>query len=333
MKLLRWLVYQLRRVLGINHLDRRFDAVENRLKRIGAQGAGHMPDDLSKDTYEILPGTPYSRYAVPIEYPPSRDFKPRWGETKPPIPQLYDWFVDHAADYHAFLGKMKVSAQALSDIPHQFDPSLLPLPAWAGVPYAPFDAVALYTMIQTAKPKRFLEIGSGITTCFAYRAIRDAKLKTTIMSIDPEPRAQIDAICDQVIREGLEICDMALFDQLEAGDILFFDGSHRTFMNSDVTVFMIDVLPRLKPGVIVHVHDINLPYDYPDSFKHWYWNEQYMLAVYLMGNRDRIKPLLPTSFICRDPLFHAALATPMLDIGPLNDGWRGGGAMWFTHKA
>jgi len=103
-------------------------------------------------------------------------------------------------------------------------------------------------------------------------------------------------------------------------------------MNSDVTVFFIDILPRLKPGVIVHIHDIMLPYDYPDSFKHLYWNEQYMLAVYMMGHMGRLVPLAPTAFICRDTEFAAELREPMIDLGPYNDGWLGGGAMWFTAR-
>jgi hypothetical protein len=77
--------------------------------------------------------------------------------------------------------------------------------------------------------------------------------------LDPEPRAQIDALCDTSIRRRLEDCDLSMFDQLEAGDILFFDGSHRVFTNSDVTVFFLELMPRLKPGVIVHIHDIFLP--------------------------------------------------------------------------
>jgi hypothetical protein len=188
-------------------------------------------------------------------------------------------------------------------------------------------------MVQSHKPQLYLEIGSGITTCFTHRAIRDANLATRIISIDPQPRAKIDSICDEIIRDGLETCDLALFDRLQSGDILFFDGSHRVFMNSDVTVFMIDVLPRLKPGVIVHVHDINLPWDYPASFRNWYWSEQYILAVYLMANKGRINPLLPTTFVCRDDAFFAEFAEPLLDLGELNDGWRGGGAMWFTHTS
>ena len=282
---------------------------------------------------QILPGTPYSRYATPIEYLPSRDFSPRWGGSRPPIAQLESWFRAHADNYHALVGDIRAAAVALAGIPLEFDAAQLPTPAWHGVPYAPFDSALLYAMVRKYAPATYLEIGSGITTCFAHRAIRDAGMATQIVSIDPEPRARIDAICDTVIRDGLETCDLSLFDQLRANDILFFDGSHRSFMNSDVTVFFIDVLPRLRPGVIVHIHDIMLPYDYPDSFKQWYWNEQYLLAVYLMGNRARLEPLAPTAFICRDPAFEAEFSQPMLDLGAYNDGWRGGGAMWFTHRA
>jgi hypothetical protein len=103
-------------------------------------------------------------------------------------------------------------------------------------------------------------------------------------------------------------------------------------MNSDVTVFFIDVLPRLKPGVIVHLHDILLPWDYPDSFKQWYWNEQYMLAVYMMNARDRLNPLLPTAWISRSQEFVSFFRTPLLDLGSpaANESWKHGGSMWFT---
>jgi predicted O-methyltransferase YrrM len=287
---------------------------------------------VPEQALEILPGTPYSRYAIPVEYRPSRDFSPRWGASRPAVRQLEDWFRGHSAEYHALLREIRASAQALKAIPVEFDPARLPEPAWHGVPYAPFDAATLYTMIRTYRPETYLEIGSGITTCFTHRAIRDNGLSTRIVSIDPEPRASIDSICSSVVRSGLETCDLEVFSRLEANDVVFFDGSHRAFMNSDVTVFFIDILPRLKPGVIVHIHDIMLPYDYPDSFKHWYWNEQYMLAVYMMGHMGRLVPLAPTAFICRDTEFAAELREPMIDLGPYNDGWLGGGAMWFTAR-
>jgi hypothetical protein len=288
-----------------------------------------MTDELT-----ILPANPYAKYAVPIEYLPSRDLQPRWGSTRPPIMLLHDWFRAHTTDYRAFLEEMARSVPALSAIPRDFRLELLPEPVWFGVAFAPFDSLALYTMMRLRNPKTYVEIGSGISTCFAAKAVRDHGLHTRIVSIDPQPRAVIDSVCDEIVREGLENCDTEQFADLIAGDILFVDGSHRSFMNSDVTVFMIDVLPRLKPGVIVHVHDITLPWDYPVMFTNWYWNEQYLLAAYMIGARERLDPILPTAFICRDEQFDDALARPFIDFGDpyLNSGWRGGGSMWFTHR-
>lgn len=171
-----------------------------------------------------------------------------------------------------------------------------------------------------------------MTTCFARQAIRGAKLNARVVSIDPQPRREVDAICDEVIRDGLETCDLGAFDRLQAGDILFFDGSHRSFMNSDVTVFFIDVLPRLQPGVVVHIHDINLPWDYPDSFRDWYWNEQYMLAIYLMMGRDKLNPLFPTTWVSRGMNLSREDLPYFVDLGSTeaNLSWLGGGSMWFT---
>ncbi len=287
------------------------------------------------DGLTMLPGSRYAKFALPLDYPPSRDFQPRWGNTHPPIAVLSDWFSAHAPQYEVLLEEMARSLPNLASIPLHFSEQHLPEPAWFGVPIAPFDSLALYTMVRLLKPQTYIEIGSGISTCFAAKAVRDFNLPTRVVSIDPQPRAAIDAICDEVIRDGLETCDLDRFDLLQPGDIVFFDGSHRSFMNSDVTVFMIDVLPRLKPGVVVHIHDIPLPWDYPDMFVDWYWNEQYLVAVYLMAARDRLDPLFPTKFVCRDAHFADRLARPFIDFGDphLNSGWRGGGSMWFTHKA
>ena len=228
---------------------------------------------------------------------------------------------------------MKKFAEELKQIPLIFEAKNLPEFGWIGIPYSPFDTLALFSIIRIYKPKVFLEIGSGTTTCIAHKAIKNNSTNTKIISIDPEPRAEIDSICDQVIRNGLETCDLQIFDQLEEGDILFFDGSHRSFVNSDVTVFFIDVLPRIKPGVIIHIHDITIPWDYPDMFLPWYWNEQYLLHVYLMGNMKRINPLLPTAFVCKDAAFETFFTTPMIGLGKYNEDWKGGGAIWFTHTS
>lgn len=277
----------------------------------------------------VLEGTVYSRYLMPLEYPPSRRFAPRWGYSHAPVKIIEDLFATGDSNYIDIINGMRLLAPYFNRIPENFKHENLPEPAWLGVPISPIDTAALYYFICHYKPKIYMEIGSGVTTCFAKRAIKDHGLETRVISIDPEPRAAINSICDHVVRDGLETVDLSIFDDLVAGDIVFLDGSHRAFMNSDVTVFMIDVLPTLKPGVIIHIHDILLPYDYPDSFKNWYWNEQYMVATYLIAARERIAPLFPSAYVTKNSKFASELKIPML-LPSIQLG--GGGSLWFTHK-
>ncbi len=81
---------------------------------------------------------------------------------------------------------------------------------------------------------------------------------------------------------------------------MFFDGSHRVFSNSDASVFFLEVMPRLKPGVIVHIHDIALPDDYPEIWSRRLYNEQYALAAMLLCGRPPFRILAPIAFLCRD---------------------------------
>jgi hypothetical protein len=176
------------------------------------------------------------------------------------------------------------------------------------------DGVALYGMLFEFRPQRFVEVGSGYSTKFARRAIQDHSLRTLITSIDPKPRAEIDKLCDSVIRQPLEEIDLGVFDELEPGDFLFIDGSHRAFTNSDVTVTFLDVLPRLKAGVVVHFHDIFWPYDYPPEWAHHYYSEQYLLGCYLLGDRaSKVKVLQPNAFIVHDREL-ARTCKPLLEI-------------------
>jgi len=321
----------LRRVLGTKRIAERLECLERKVQAVSIVDGGATVDAVINNL-QILPGTEYSQYAIPVDYPPSRSFSPRYGYSHGKIDALANWFSSHNAEYIEFLRYMRTLD--VSSIPINLGSGAYLSTAWVGGAICAFDSLALYAMVQKYKPKVYLEIGSGMTTCFAHQAIQDAKLKTKIVSIDPQPRGEVDAICDQVIRDGLETYDLSAFDRLEAGDILFFDGSHRSFMNSDVTVFFIDVLPRIKAGVIVHVHDILLPWDYPDSFKHWYWNEQYLLAVYLMCSQDKLTPLLPTAWICRSSEFEDHFDLPFVNLGTTEENlsWRGGGSMWFTKK-
>src|SRR5262249_39662840 len=159
----------------------------------------------------------------------------------------------------------------------------------------------LYGMLADLNPARYLEIGSGNSTRFARRAIRDRGLRTRIESVDPHPRAEIDSIADTVIQSPLESLDLKLGTWLSPGAVAFIVGSHRCFMNSDVTVVFLEILPRLQPGVRVHFHDIFLPYDYPPDWADAYYSEQYVLAAFLLGGASRMKILLANGFVSGDP--------------------------------
>jgi hypothetical protein len=174
-------------------------------------------------------------------------------------------------------------------------------PYWENGFLPGLDIVTLHGMLRRHNPRRYLEIGSGNSTKVARRAIAMHGLQTKVMSIDPQPRADVDQICDVVVREGLETVDISTFEQLKSGDFLFFDGSHHAFMNSDVAVFFLEVLPVLAPGVFIHVHDICLPYDYPETWTSRFYSEQYVLASALMFGASRFTIEMANMFISKDP--------------------------------
>jgi hypothetical protein len=196
-------------------------------------------------------------------------------------------------------------------------------PWWDNVWFTGLDAVALYCLLCINDPKFYIEIGSGISTRFARRAIEDHDLRTKVISIDPTPRKEVDEICDTVIRSGLEGIDTSLFGRLSHGDILFMDGTHRCLMNSDVTVFFLDVLPQLDQGVFLHLHDIFLPHDYPPDCN---YSEQYVLASWLLSGQ-RIKVVLPNFFVTQNPAFAETLNQLWTKLD-LNQVPRSGTSFW-----
>jgi hypothetical protein len=175
-------------------------------------------------------------------------------------------------------------------IPEQSNHQDAQSPGWNNGFLPGLDIVMLYAMMAKFKPATYIEIGSGNSTKVAFKAKKDLQLSSRIISIDPAPRAEIDALTDQVIRKPFEEVDLSVFSKLVAGDIVFVDNSHRMFPNSDATVFFLDVLPNLPEGVIVHVHDIYLPYDYPQFMCDRFYSEQYGLAAFLLANPHDIIP-------------------------------------------
>jgi hypothetical protein len=233
-----------------------------------------------------------------VDYPYRAEV--RYGAGRPTHPELAAQIGAGRARYRDFITGLDKLADDFAKVPLGGDPGQAQ-PFWLNAWFPPLDAMALTGMLREHDPARFVEIGSGVSTKFTRRAVTTYGLRTRMTSIDPQPRNEIDALCDEVIRQPLERCDLAIFQTLEAGDILFLDSSHRSFQGSDVTVFFLEILPRLKPGVIVHIHDIYLPDDYISGHIWRLWNEQYLLATALLFGPQAFEILFPCWYVGQDP--------------------------------
>ena len=279
------------------------------VKRQGKNLAKKLPFPIIKTSE---PET--AKYALPAQHPYYLEYpvtlNPRYGYGKPPHPKLYEIIAGNRISYGHTLERFLSFKDYFLGIPLE-TPATSQQPCWINYWLSALDSVALFSLLGLNNPKRYFEIGSGYSTKFARRAVLDCRLRTKIISIDPYPRADIDHICDTIIRKPLEDVDLSIFDELEPGDILFVDGSHHCCMNSDVAVVFLDVLPRLKAGVFVEFHDIFLPYDYPPEWKSYY-SEQYLLAVYILAESNKFDIVLPNAFIHNDAELSSIL-TPLWD--------------------
>ena len=208
---------------------------------------------------------------------------------------------------------------------HAADPGA---PEWGQTWLPAFDGMLIYALLGSQAPPCYLEIGSGNSTKFARRAIEDLELPTQIVSVDPYPRAEIDALCDRVVRKPVEDADLDEILALLGDDgVVFIDNSHRSFQNSDVTVCFTELVPALPAGTIYGVHDINLPFDYGSWFLEHFYNEQYLLAMYLLGGAGGDTILMPTWFAFQDDALRP-LVREAMDVETVPADRRGGSSFW-----
>jgi hypothetical protein len=166
-----------------------------------------------------------------------------------------------------------------------------------------FDAAVYYALIRHLQPRRVIEIGGGYSTQLAAQALaRNGRGRLTC--IEPYPEARLlDAKLDiELIKTPVEQIDVDFFLSLDANDILFIDSSHAVKFGSDVCYEFLEVLPKLKPGVWVHVHDIFFPHDYPAEWlleRRLALNEQYLLEAFLAFNHS-FATQLANYWICLD---------------------------------
>jgi hypothetical protein len=225
------------------------------------------------------------------------DNSPRYGHGKPAHTELLKIIEKQNNQYAQFLNASKQYQENLWQIKEATKETNAKNPVWNNGFLPGLDILMLYTIISELKPKKYVEIGSGNSTKVAHKAKLDQNLSTQIISIDPQPRAEIDELVDEVIRKPFEATDFSILTELEENDILFVDNSHRILPNSDATVFFLEVLPRLKKGVIVQIHDIYLPFDYPQFMCDRFYSEQYGLAMYLLANSEKYQPLAANYYI------------------------------------
>lgn len=256
--------------------------------------------------------------------------KPRYGHGLPPHALLNTIIRLNRSEYRERLVSFIKYESAISTIKDSKEETSPDNPVWNNEYLPGLDIIGLYGMIAEFKPKHYMEVGSGNSTKVARKAINDNSLSTEITSIDPFPRANIDHLADEVIRmpfENLKNYNV-LIDKLGANDVLFIDNSHRLFPNSDVMIFFLEILPFLKKDVIVQIHDIYLPYDYPQFMCDRYYNEQYILAAALLSNPEKFKILLPLYFISMDNELQKSLDHFWKNKNLLNVE-RHGGSFWF----
>jgi predicted O-methyltransferase YrrM len=201
-------------------------------------------------------------------------------------------------------------------------------PCWTNPLFSGLDGASLYCQLRDRQPRRYVEIGSGYSTKFAARARRDGAIPTEIVSIDPQPRADIDEICDRVIRAPLEGISRDVFAALDAPDVLLLDGSHRLLMGNHLVVFFLEILPVLSSGVLVGVHDVYLPDDYAPEHAENYWNEHYMLAAMLLAGKDRYRTVLPCHYVGSTSPLQEELDARWAEVGLAGvNAW--GCTLWF----
>ncbi len=158
-----------------------------------------------------------------------------------------------------------------------------PAPRWNQDWFPRLDAAVAYATVRRLRPARIVEVGSGHSTRFLARARHDGGLSTRITAIDPAPRAAIESLPIETVRTPVPDVGLSPFADLAAGDILFVDSSHVLMPGSDVDFLLNRVVPDLADGVLLHLHDIFLPDDYPPEWRWRGYSEQLAVVPLLLG--------------------------------------------------
>jgi predicted O-methyltransferase YrrM len=237
-------------------------------------------------------------YYSPV--PDAADFRPGFWEETSALPGLridqatclellHDVFPQHLGEFRA---RYPV---------HKPDEDFAGFHLVNGV-YMAVDAHAYYALVREHKPARIIEIGSGMSTRLAVDALAENAREDragTLTAIEPHASDFLRAVAGvELIEAKLQAVDLSLFGELRANDILFIDSTHVLREGNDVQLEYLELLPRLRDGVLVHIHDVSLPKRYPRVYFEtgMYWNEQYLLQAFLAFN-DRFEIIWPGNYM------------------------------------
>ena len=190
------------------------------------------------------------------------------------------------------------------------------------------DAWALQAMLRELRPARMIEVGSGWSSLVSAAANREhLEGRLDLTCVEPNPPAFLTSSIEgisQLLVEEVQAVPVERFEQLGNGDVLFIDTSHVAKTGGDVTYLYHEIVPRLRPGVLIHIHDIFLPWDYPEK---WVlegrgWNEQYLVRSFLTFN-DSFEVVLAMAWMCRT---HPELLRTAIDA--YDPDRHGGASLW-----
>jgi hypothetical protein len=185
------------------------------------------------------------------------------------------------------------------------------------------DALAWFSLLRLRRPRRVLEVGSGWSSAVLLDAIDVTEgWKPEVTFVEPYPER-----LQQLVREeddallypmGVQDVPRELFATLEPGDVLFIDSTHAAKVGSDVNLLLLEILPALAPGIVVHVHDIFYPFEYPAGWIYGgrAWTEAYMLRALLIGS-TRFRILWWNNYMAT---FHEAAVNAAMPLWGTNPG-------------
>jgi hypothetical protein len=256
----------------------------------------------------------------------SVDPRPLYSPDTQPHRQLFNMISKGNAQYQALAAKSLQHKEAFAKITVTTLDSKMP--SWQNNFLPSVDTIMLYTILAAYQPKKYLEIGSGNSTKLAAFCRNQENLGVAITCIDPHPRREIQDVANAWINSPIQTVSLDYFKSLQENDIVFLDGSHVLHPNSDVMWFFMEILPVIPKGVIIHIHDIFLPYDYPQWVCDRFFNEQYILAACLL-NSDNFKIISPNYYILTEKIskdvWNQLWEIPAL--GPLK---KHGRSFWFS---